>query len=102
MFDQDHGLIQPFTVKDNQYLITNLHQNNPNDVFMFPFQSRPHLRRAEHRKLGLTVLNSFFAQYSIFGNIRESIGRHPKFILFTVRCISATRRVFFKCFGPLK
>ena len=35
------------------------------------------------------------AQYSIFGNIREAIGHHPKFILFTVRCVSATRRVFF-------
>ena len=105
MFDQGHGLIQPFTAKDNQYSIANLHQKNSNDVFMFPFQSRSHLRRAEHRKLGLTVFNSFFciqgklcgfaAQYSIFGNIREAIGRHPIFILFTVRCVSATRRVFF-------
>ena len=60
MFDEDYGLIQPFTAKDNQYLIANSHQNNSNDVFMFPFQSRSHLGRAEHRKLGLTVFNSFF------------------------------------------
>ena len=52
MFDQDHGLIHPFTAKDNQHLITNLHQNNSNDVFMFPLQGWSHLRRAEHRKLG--------------------------------------------------
>ena len=60
MFDQNHGLTQPFTAKDNQYSIANLHQNNSNDVFMFPFQSQSHLWRAEHRKLGLTVFNSFF------------------------------------------
>ena len=52
MFDEDHGLIHPFTAKDNQYLITNLHQNDSNDVSMFPLQSWSHLRRAEHRKLG--------------------------------------------------
>ena len=52
MFDQDHGLIHPFTAKDNQHLITNLHLNNSNDVLMFPLQSWSHLRRAEHRKLG--------------------------------------------------
>ena len=50
MFDQDHGLIQPFTAKDNQYLIANLHQNNSNDVFMFPFQSQSHLRRKRTQK----------------------------------------------------
>ena len=60
MFDQDHGLIQPFTVKDNSYLIANSHQNNSNDVFIFSLQSRSRLRSAEQRKLSLTVLKSFF------------------------------------------
>ena len=105
MFDQDLGLIQPFTAKENQYLIADLHQNNSSDVFMFPLQSRSHLRRAAHRKLGLTVFNSFFciqgklsgcaAQYLIFGNIRQAISRHLKFILLTVRCVSAMRHVLF-------
>ena len=60
MFDQDHGLIQPFTAKDNKYLIANLHQNISSDLYMFPLQSRSQLRRAEYRKLDLTVFDSFF------------------------------------------
>ena len=43
-------LIKPFTAKDNQYSIANLHQNNSNDVFMFSLQSRSQLRRAEQKE----------------------------------------------------
>ena len=83
MFDQDHGLIKTINI-----LTANLHQNNSNDVFMF------HLRRAEHRELGPTVLNSLLCLHRrktmrVCRSNTRSLG------MFTVRCVSAMRRVFF-------
>ena len=83
------------------------------------------MRRAEHRKLGLTIDYDRFSVRSSASRensegvslntqsfeISEVLGQHPKFILFavrSVRCVSATRRgvcssdYFFKCLGPLK
>ena len=109
MFDQDHGLIQPFTAKDNRYAIANLRQNNSNDVFMFSLQSRresrSQLRRAEHRKLGLTVFNWFFCIEGKTLRVCRSIldlwkyqrGYWPTSEIYFVYCsiCSAMRRVFF-------
>ena len=105
MFDQDHALIHPFTTKDKQYLVTNLHQNNSDDVFMFPLWSWSHLRRAEHtgslancvqfvllhRGKTIKVCHSILDLWKY----QRSYWPPSEIYLFTVRCVSATRRVFF-------